>query len=934
MTPAAGSDTLNCHPQAMEIWDILKWRDIAGSALSRDGNWFAWMESQLEDNAEIFVTNLATDSLYNFNCGMTQSNIISFDNANEFLMFKIFPDKDEQDKLKKQKKPGKNKLALVNLANGQLKAFDNVKAVKKAQEKGDWIAIQFNIPDNREDKEKWTGSDLMLYHLPDSLYLNFGNVAEFAFDKYGRWLAMIIDTENQTGNCVLLRNIKTGEVISLESDQADYSNLNWTEEGEALCFLKAVADEDYEADFVSVVGYKNLHQKAPNKIIFDPEDISNFPENMTVSPHFTPAWKEELDGFFFGIHEIEMTAEARAKLDSAVSEKDQPAEDETPDMVIWHWQDKRLQSQQWVNEKQDKNFSYLAYFDIDENRFHRLASDSIRRYVAAKRGDFSLGFNRDKYYLQYSLEGRNFRDIYVYDLNTGTNHLALEKNRWYFGNSPDNKYFLYYTDGHFYTYDMEKKKRINITEKMPVSFIDVEDDHNVKNPPVPPRGWSEDSQYVLLSDGWDIWKVRRDGRKFTNLTIDGKTKNIRYGRDYRLYPEDEGIDLDKDLYLRIYGEYTKKNGIGKISRGKPGVEKLFFSDHDYRDLKKAEDADIFVYTQEDFDSFHDYYATDEKFTNSKKITNVNPQQADYLWSSGRRIIDYVTEYGDSLQGVLYLPANYEKGKTYPTIVYMYEKLSQRANNYLKPRLAGILNFSYYTSNGYAIFTPDITFKLNDPGVSSVKCITAGLEAAMATGIIDRDRIGIQGHSWGGYQTAFAITQTDIFKAAVAGAPLTNMLSMYSSIYWNTGGANMAIFESSQGRFYGGYWDNLEAYTRNSPVYFADQVKTPLLMLHNDKDGAVDWNQGIEYYNTLRRLGKPVVMLEYKGENHGLRKPENRKDYTLRMKEFFDHYLMDKPVPEWWQSGVPYIELKEHLEKRAELLEPEANVADTTKKEAQ
>ncbi len=95
-------------------------------------------------------------------------------------------------------------------------------------------------------------------------------------------------------------------------------------------------------------------------------------------------------------------------------------------------------------------------------------------------------------------------------------------------------------------------------------------------------------------------------------------------------------------------------------------------------------------------------------------------------------------------------------------------------------------------------------------------------------------------------------------------------SMYSLIYKNTGGANQAIFESSQGRFKGGYWDNMEAYIRNSPVYHATNVKTPLMILHNDKDGAVDQTQGIEYFNTLRRMGKPVILLEYKGENHGLR----------------------------------------------------------------
>jgi len=212
-----------------------------------------------------------------------------------------------------------------------------------------------------------------------------------------------------------------------------------------------------------------------------------------------------------------------------------------------------------------------------------------------------------------------------------------------------------------------------------------------------------------------------------------------------------------------------------------------------------------------------------------------------------------------------------------------------------------------------VLEPDIVYKVNDPGMSAVACVVPAVKAAIAMGVADPARVGIQGHSWGGYQTAFLVTQTDVFHAAVAGAPLTDMVSMYSLIYKNTGGTNQAIFESSQGRFKGGYWENMDAYIRNSPIYHATNVKTPLMILHNDKDGAVDQTQGIEYYNTLRRMGKPVILLEYKGENHGLAKPENQKDYTVRMREFFDHYLMDKPAPKWMEDGVPLLKMKDHLE---------------------
>jgi dipeptidyl aminopeptidase/acylaminoacyl peptidase len=213
----------------------------------------------------------------------------------------------------------------------------------------------------------------------------------------------------------------------------------------------------------------------------------------------------------------------------------------------------------------------------------------------------------------------------------------------------------------------------------------------------------------------------------------------------------------------------------------------------------------------------------------------------------------------------------------------------------------------------------------------VWAIVPAVKAAIAAGVVDPKHVGLHGHSWGGYQTAFTVTQTDIFAAAVAGAPLTDMISMYSLIYKNSGGTNGAIFESSQGRFTGGPWELWDAYTRNSPVHWAKNVKTPLIILSNDKDGAVDFTQGIEYYDTLRRLGKPVVLLEYPGENHGLAKMPNQEDYMIRMKEFFDHYLMDKPAPDWLENGIPLLKMQDHITDRLKQRDEQKKKSDAAKK---
>jgi dipeptidyl aminopeptidase/acylaminoacyl peptidase len=276
------------------------------------------------------------------------------------------------------------------------------------------------------------------------------------------------------------------------------------------------------------------------------------------------------------------------------------------------------------------------------------------------------------------------------------------------------------------------------------------------------------------------------------------------------------------------------------------------------------------------------------------------------------LVDYVSAKGDKLQAALFLPANYEKGKKYPCIVNIYEKLSSWKNRHLGPGIGGASD-AVLESHGYAILRPDIINRVDDPAMSAVWCVIPAVEAAIATGVVDRERVGITGHSMGGWETAFLITQTDLFAAAVAGAALTDLISMYGSIYGGTGSANAPLFESSQARMSRSYIGNLDAYIRNSPVFHADKVKTPLLIMHNDADDSVDWTQGVEYYNILRRLEKPVIMLQYKGEGHSLQKFPNRLDYSIRIKEFFDHYLLGKPAPRWLREGVTLLELKDHLQ---------------------
>ncbi|MGB4705421.1 MAG: prolyl oligopeptidase family serine peptidase [Candidatus Saccharicenans sp.] len=934
----AGSDKSEARPPAphpIELQDILAWKNITLAKVSDDGRWFVYVLSPNEGDSELVIKEVDGKKEYRFPLGEAPRSLfdsILISDDSRWLSFLSYPSSQEMKKLRKEKKRIEPVAVLVALRNGERTEWTRAWKISFSGESSAYLAVHRLAPEAQEkEKDRWFGSDLVLKNLATAQEIVLGNVSEFAFDKTGRWLAFLVDARDRNGNGIMLMNLKTGEIKPLDSGRFWYRNLKWDEKGQALSLLRGIEDKKYEDKVYSLLAFRlDPASGRVEKFEYDPAADSSFPAGFGLSPDFTPYWLEDYQAVAFGIRQLKVKsgAESKAvegekkespeKAELRAARNDEIDDEELPDLVLWHWQDPRLQSQQQVEEKQDAAYSYLSLFRVKEKKFVRLADEEMREVRLGRASDLAVGFDRSPYQLEASLSGQRFQDIYVIDLKTGQKKLALKQNRWSYDLSPDGRYLLYYDDGHFYTYELATGQSYILTAGLPASFIDEDDDHNVKNPPDRPFGWSKDGRQVLLSDGWDVWLVEARGGQGINLTGNGYKDRIRYNRRFVLDPEEKGIDLSQPQYFQAYGEWTKKQGIALVEPGKKAARMLLWDEAQFNRLLKAKKADRYFYTRETHRDFPDYYVSDAALLRATRITEANPQQKEFLWSAGVRLVDYLSEKGHKLQAALFLPADYQEGKKYPTIVYIYEKLSNNLNRYFLPTANGF-NKSYYTSQGYAVLMPDIVYTVNDPGLSAVWCVLPALKAAIETGVVDPERVGLHGHSWGGYQTAFLITQTDAFAAAVAGAPLTNMISMYSSIYWNTGSANQPIFESSQGRFTGGYWENLEAYIRNSPVFFATRVRTPLLLLHNDKDGAVVFNQGVEYYNTLRRLKKPVVMLQYVGENHGLQKPANRKDYTVRMKEFFDHHLKGLPAPDWWEHGVPYLKLKDHLKERVRVI---------------
>jgi len=934
--------------------DIPSWQYIRtnGAQPSNDGQWLAYVSGPTQGDLTLSLRHTQDTTNYSYKIGGLSTPIF-FNNDSKFIGFLEAPSHKEIKANEKAKKSNSRKLKLVSLTDTASLSFDKVKAFEFSNDDNKWVAIRFegSMPNGPRNEHTGQGNDLLLYNLYTKKSYNLGNVSDYKFNKSGQYLAYIVDADGKNGNGIFLMDLTTGMTDALENDKANYSKINWNKEGTACTILKAKKDKNYKSPVFTVIGVKNIKGLNTELFSYTGLEKGQITAGYGISEQSVPFWSKDLNSIFFGISKIEKTDEAKSldkkkentpkdsvttkvavnkdstktKTDSAVLAKAKAPVNkkdlEKPDMIIWNWQDKRLQSRQKNQLLRDKNYTVLSSWNTNSNTFTALADSTIKSVGLAPNQLIGYAFDFTPYEYKSNLDGQSYGDLYIVDLKNGNKNLAVEKlylnAAWNFTFSPNSQFLLYYQDGHYYTLNVNTLEKNNITKNIPASFVDIYDDHNISKVATGNFGWTADNKYVLVKDNFDLWKIAIDGSKYTLLTNDWKNSKINPTSYNRFYEDDEGIDLKKDQYFTIFNDQNKQQGIAVLPANKNKLEILKLDDVAIGSFKKTKNADNFFYTIENSQLAPEIYVNDKTFKAEKKLTTNTPDTTKYGISAGSKLITYVSDHGDTLQATLYLPANYVEGKSYPTITYIYERLTDDKNNFSNPAYpGGGFNRAMYTSNGYAVLMPDIKYKLNDPGMSAVACVIPAVKEAINTGIVDAENVAIHGHSWGGYQTSFLITQTDIFKAAVAGAPLTNMISMYSLIYWNSGSSNQSIFESSQGRLTTGYWDNWDAYTRNSPIYHIKNVNTPLIIMHNDKDGAVDYTQGIEYFNGLRRLNKPVVMLTYNGENHGLMKEVNRKDYAVRMMEYFDHYLKGKPAPTWWSKGIDYMDMEKHLEERA------------------
>ncbi len=593
------------------------------------------------------------------------------------------------------------------------------------------------------------------------------------------------------------------------------------------------------------------------------------------------------------------------------ADEDIPA-DEKVLVDLWHWKDDYIQPIQKVRAEQDRQRSYRAIYVVKDKKFVQLADEKMESLAPSTDGRLAIGSDNRAYRVMSDYDP-GLTDFYLVSAEDGTRKLVTQKQRGNVSLSPGAKYAIYFDGKDWNSYSIAGGTTVNLTKNLPVHFFNEDND----TPEVPNSyglaGWTKDDRDLLIYDRYDVWQLSPDGSAAKNLT-DGVGRRDRVQFRYvRLDPKERSIDPLKPLLLHAENEDTRDSGFyrDKINGGLP--EKLIMGAKDYNNPTKARDADVLMFTASRFDEFPDIWITDASFKNPKKVSNGDAQRAQFNWGTGE-LIAFKNTDGVALKGLLLKPDNFDPKKKYPMIVYIYERLTQGLHAFRNPGPGTSINPTYYVSNGYLIFMPDIVYTTGYPGRSALQCVLPAIQAVVDKGFVDEANIGIQGHSWGGYQIAYMVTQTNRFKAAEAGAAVANMTSAYSGIRWGTGLPRQFQYEHSQSRIGGSLWEYPMRYIENSPLFHIDKVQTPLLMINNDEDDAVPWYQGIEFYLGLRRLNKEAYMFSYNGEKHGLRKRINQKDYTRRLQEFFDHFLKGAPAPEWMEKGIPYLQKEKEKEK--------------------
>ena len=923
--------------RALNIPEYARWRSIGSVAISDEGTWASWSYTQRNVDDTLFVRNLKADSTIR----IPRASNAQFSDDERWVAYIVAPPgANRQGGAGRGGNQGGGGQAgetpaqirraeLRSLVTGAVVSWDNAQSVtfnrgstalvvRKARAGGGGGTAPAGGGGGRGGAAAETpppvGTDMILRHLKDGTDELIGSVSAAEFNRGGTLLSYTVASADRDGNGLFVLSTSDWSRRTLDNARADYTRATWDSAGTAIAVLRGVEKRGFTEKENTLLAFIGLDAAKPTSFSIG-TGAKGLVEPWVISDRAAITWSADRSKVFVGLKENEARPPAR---------RDSTAQEEPVGNVdVFHWKDDVIQTVQMVRAQQDRNRTYTASVVLAEQRVLPLTDARMQTVQINRDGTWGIGRDDKDYVHDWKPQ---LADFYRVNTSTGERTPVLKGHLRALGLSPEGKHYLYWKDGHVWSYDIAANRHTNLTRAAPVSFVNAEEDHIGEKPAYGVTGFSKDGKSVILDHKYDLWQVALDGSSPPkNLTNGVGSKNsirFRYERveanDDPTAPGGGGrgggggggssviVDLSKPVTLSAFGDTDKKAGFYELNGD--ALKPMVYEDRGFGRAIKAKNADRVLITRESFVDFPDYYVTDTKFSNPVRLTNANPQQAEYKW--GRRILfDYKDKDGHKLQGTLAIPDDYRPGQKLPMLVNFYEKNSQNLNRYPTPRYATAPQFADYISNGYLVMQPDVYYHTGRSHTDMLNSVEAAVRKVIEMGYADPKRIGLHGHSYSGQGSAYISTQSKLFAAIIAGAAATDLVADFNQL-WKSSGTSQHRYDTyGQGRFGTNPFDNLELYMDQSAVFHARTMDTPLLLVHGTNDGSVEWLQAIEFYNALRFNGKPVILLSYEGEAHGFTRYDNQYDVMVRMHQFYDHHLKGEKPVEWIANGIPFIKKK-------------------------
>lgn len=882
-----------------EVWKF--WKNIADQQIANNGQWVAYTVTNETQNPQLELFEKKSKRTYIF----PRAKHPRFTEDSQYLIFDIIPDRDtvkelKRKKVKKDKLP-KNSLAILRLSDQKLTKIPRVTSYILPKYWNGYVAITQD-PDNEVNldstQEASQQTNLLVWQLAKGTADTITYIDKYSISKNTPNLVVSRlkqDSTNAAG--IYYYNCPTRKLNELMVQNGKYEQMSISPNGEQIAYL---LDQDTTDNQIRPFDlfYWNSRKNVVQKIANAQPNFSDY----RISEKGKISFSENNSRLFFGLAEDPILSDTSLLPEEIV------------EVEVWTTADKNTYPQQKKSLNRDKNKTFDWVYNVNTNNFLAIGAENVSgiRYDKYKDGNYALLYDETPGLRASSWEGFPIRkDVNAINLNTGETINILKNLATTPYLSPQGKYAYWYnrSEDSWYNYDLTKKKMQRLAGTEVAIFNNELHDTPIDAYDYGRAGWTSNDAHFLVYDRYDIWQLDPRGKAKPKRLTNGRTNKIIH-RLIRTDRENNFYDPAKKWLLHTINEETKAEAYHLITNGKDIGAAIIAGDFRLSPRPAlARDSEELVYSRETFNKFPDLYlVSNYNFENAQRISEANPQQGDYSWGGIelKRWLDYE---GQEVTGMIVKPENFDPTKKYPLIVNFYERSSNRLHRHRAPYPhRSTINYTYYANRGYIIFNPDVSYLTGAPGESAYRSVMSGVDALIVEGYIDEKRMALQGHSWGGYQIAYLLTRTNRFVCAESGAPVVNMTSAYGGIRWGTGLSRMFQYEKTQSRLGSTLWEDPQVYIDNSPLFELDKMETPVLILHNDQDGAVPWYQGIEYFVALRRLDKPAWFLNYNGEPHWPLKRQNREDFQIRMSQFFDHYLMGQAKPLWMVEGVPAMEM--------------------------